>query len=101
MEESEIRNSRNINSYVHYFFPIAFNCVSGLLFSEPLEVKLCKAYLAIKHCPSLTLFFLFSPHTPLLPSLTSLGPFSASLSPLVSPSLPMSLSVRLALSVGL
>ncbi len=96
-----IKNSRNINSHVHYFFSTAFSCVSGLFFSEPLEVKLCKAYLAIKHRPSLTLFFLLSAHTPLLPSFSSLGPFSASSSPLLSPPLPMSLSVRLALSAGL
>ena len=55
-----ITNSRNINLHVHYFF----NCVSGPLFSDPLEVKLCKAYLEIKHRPSLTLFLApFSTHT--------------------------------------
>lgn len=68
--QNSIKNSRNINLHVHYFFCTAFSCVSGPFFSEPLGVKLCKAYLAIKHCPSLTLFFLHSPHTPLLPSLS-------------------------------
>lgn len=66
MGRNSRKNSRNINLRVHYFIAGAFNYVSGLFFSRPLEVKLCKAYLAIKHCPSLTLFFLpFSTHTSL------------------------------------
>lgn len=85
---TKLKFKKNINSHVHYFFSSAFNCVSGPFFSEPLEVKPCKAYLAIKHCPSLTPFFLLSPHAPLLPSFFSFGPFSASSFPLLFPSLP-------------
>lgn len=64
-----IKNSRNMNWRVHYIIPAAFIWASGLLFIRPLEVKLRKAYLAIKHRTSLTPFWaLFFAGTALLPS---------------------------------
>lgn len=75
-----IKNSRNMDCCVHYFIPSAFICVLGLFFIQSLQVKLCKAYLAIKHRTSLTSFLASSfAGTPLLASFfPSSGPFSAS-----------------------
>lgn len=56
------KNSTIINWHVHYFLCVAFKYVPGPFFSEPLEVKLGKAYLAIKRRPS-PLFPPFSTHS--------------------------------------
>lgn len=81
-----IKNSRNMNWRVHYIIPAAFIWASGLFFIRPLEVKLRKAYLPIKHRTSLTPFWAsFFAGTALLPSFfSSSGPFSASPCPFLS-----------------